>query len=68
MAPPPHLDGALGEGDLEVVVGSHVVVVEIHKPLDGLFHCAHLKQRHLVVPEGNSSEDSLPLRVLEGSI
>ena len=43
-------DGGLGEGHLEVVVGPHVVVVEVHEPLDGLFHRRHLEQRHLVVP------------------
>ncbi|KAK0149146.1 hypothetical protein N1851_010331 [Merluccius polli] len=45
------LDGGLGERHLQVVVGSHIVVVEVHEALDGLLHSRHLEQRHLVVSE-----------------
>lgn len=44
------LDGGFGEGHSQVVVVTHVVVVEVNQTLDGLFHRRHLEQRHFVIP------------------
>lgn len=33
------LNGGLGEGDSQVLVASHVVVVKVNQGLDGLLHC-----------------------------
>ena len=44
------LDGGFGEGHSQVVVVTHVVVVEVDQTLDGLFHRRHLEQRHFVIP------------------
>lgn len=38
-----------------MVVLAEVVVVELDQALDGLLHCAHLDQRHLVVFPGNAT-------------
>ena len=47
-------DGGLGEGDPQVLVASHVVVVEVDQGLDGFLHGGHLQEGHLVVPGGGS--------------
>lgn len=44
------LDGGFGEGHSQVVVVTHVVVVEVNQTLDGLFHRRHLEQCHFVIP------------------
>lgn len=44
------LDCGLGEGNFEMVIPSHVVVVESHQSLDGFLHGRHLDQGHLPVP------------------
>lgn len=43
------LDGGFGEGHSQMVVFSQVVVVEVDKSLDGLFHRTQLDQCHLTV-------------------
>ena len=45
------LNGGFGEGDSQVLVASHVVVVKVNQGLDGLFHCWHLNQSHFPIPE-----------------
>lgn len=44
-------NGGLGEGDSQVLVASHVVVVQIDQALDGLLHCRHLDQSHFAILE-----------------
>lgn len=54
------LDGGFGEGHSQVVVVTHVVVVEVDQTLDGLFHRRHLEQRHFVILEKLECVHSAP--------
>lgn len=44
-------NGGLGEGDSQVLVASHVVVVKVDQGLYGLLDCWHLDKSHFTIPE-----------------
>lgn len=43
------LNGGLREGDSQMLVSSHIVIVKINQGLDSLFYCWHLDQSHFTI-------------------
>lgn len=52
------LDGGLWKGNFEMVIPSHVVVVQIDQGLDGFLYWRHLDQSHLTVPDEERAESA----------